>query len=292
MHFIGYESRFDEGMEVTSARLAPYRTHTSRALSVCIQQVGELLVQAQDQAHGISTTARFSKSVANQAHPFDCPGIGGSAGGVDVAGRALRAVSSSGTLLTDFDIPNHDGTNGILSSSGESTHKGGSGSGCSSTYSSSSSVGGIKKAVRSTSGSQVIATVDITVRCLWLCSRPGAGLVRYKVPLSLRLDALVSDYCSVQEIGAGHVRACRIDMIQGIRYAFRRRSNIPIHNEVTLAAGPDFGSECSGPGTSNPTPGVCLLDHACTLDELGIMNGDRIDLLYRPSALERSEVDN
>ena len=122
------------------------------------------------------------------------------------------------------------------------------------------------------------------MRCLWLCSRPGAGLLRYRVPVTTKLEVLVADFCAVQALPAAQVRACSLDMIRSVHHAFQRRT---CHGSDDDADDTMSSDDCSS-GGGGGMPGVAFLDHNHTLEQLHIVDNYLIDLIYRPSPFEYS----
>jgi len=235
VHFPGFDSRFNERLAVTSARVAPYRTHTSRAHSLHTSAVGEILLRTQDQVSGVSSE-RHTQSVANQQHPFDVPGTGLRADAHAALSRSATAASSVGLSLTPEE-----------------------------TTSSSS------RMTRQPSGNlNQLLLVEFMVRCMWLCSQPGGGIVRYKAPAHIKLSAVVQDFCEVQRLPLAQVRVARLDMIACVRHVYERRAD---GGSIVQRANSDL-------------PGVHFVHHTSSLEELGVQENEVIDIVYYPSKCE------
>jgi hypothetical protein len=203
VHFCGYETRFDETLSASSARLMPFRTHSHRPISMNSQEVQGLVGRIAAEQQGFSAVA----------------------------------------LTTHKSDDGNDSANNQSSSS--------------------------KSAV------MTVWTVEVRLRCLWLCSAPGAGLIRYSVPIDLSLRALVTDYCKNMRIEIGQVRLARVDMIHAVRYALQRRAHPPsstVFSDDGLFTRADF--------TGQGGPGVLYLDLNSTLRDVRVRDGEILDLIY------------
>lgn len=116
-------------------------------------------------------------------------------------------------------------------------------------------------------------TVEIKVRCLWLCATRGGGLMRALVPSSLKIKYILKDFCTVMNISEGKCMAARIDMIVGVNHAFKRRN---YHEN-----GENFDSHQSA--NLWDTPGVKYFNGECTVAETGLKDAnDILDIIYSP----------
>jgi hypothetical protein len=299
-HFTGFPDRFDEMVNVVSARLMPYRTHTARAPSISMEQVGDVLVRAQDEVAGF-VSVHHSHSIANHRHPFDRPGLLGAKAPMNVKRSSPAVVGEEGQdYEDDSDCPS---SSAPLESASASTF-------ATASTSSAMPLAGTSEATHSTGTDtsldactdDTVAEMDaeagadtdpqvkdrlapthhgrcleMRVRCLWLASTPGGGLLRYKLPEGVPLDAVVADFCMMHGLGMGQTRLAQVDMVAAARYAFARRSDLGSFGEA-------LGREEVREGTFGP--GVRYLDHARTMQQLAIPEGALLDLIFRPSATE------
>lgn len=254
-HFTGYDSKFDERVAVVSARLAPCRTHTSRAQSVCMSSVGELLIRAQDQARGVSS-ARHSQSVANQLYPFDLPGSLVRAN--HAASARHRQAALTGGDQSPVNVAAMDTSTAALPS-----------------FASTGSLCADGTVSSATSPKPKDAMLEIKLRCLWHCSRPGGGIVSYRVPAHMKLLAIAKDFCDILALNLAQVKVVLIDMIQCIRYAYERRIPTALQSEWSEDAA------CAKQGVACMR-GVLGLDLSSTLEELSVTNNSTIDIMYKP----------
>ena len=145
--------------------------------------------------------------------------------------------------------------------------------------------------------------IRIRVRCLWLCSVPGAGLMNMLLPPFLKVSAILDEFCDVMGINRDRVAASKIDIREAIRYAICRRSNTefkPFINETTddtTTIRNDTDDTTTSSTTSsvfenekfNKMPGVKHLDPTMTLAAQGVQNNDIIDIFM---TLETNDSNN
>jgi hypothetical protein len=248
VHFCGFDSRFDERIETCSARLAPYRTHTARAVTVRTQALSELLIRTQDELSGVAT-ARHTQSLANLQHPFDLP-VGAAQGSDRISAQRRR---DEVFRVTHFRERAEEKRSVPIIAPPELKRE-------------HSAEGQAGKRQR-------MEYVEFNVRCLWLMSRPGGGVLRYRAPSTTPLSLIVQDYCAVQRLSVGQVRACRLDMTQCMRYVYERRTSAALRREVEWALPPLLGQ-------SGELPGVYLLNSLLSLGELGVAQGSFIDFVW------------
>ena len=279
VHFCGYANHFDERLTMLSARLAPYRTHTTRPITVGLNAVGELLMRAQDEASGVQCVVRHSQHTANVLHPFDCPGRGSHSVGTVSAQRRRFEVMRPSTVQRVAAAPEVHPNPGIalvsllfpLTVPTQLT--------TAQTDTSSATPDCSASSISPPPKRQKLSVMYINMRCLWLISRPGGGIVWYKVPSATPLSALLVDFCGLQGILPGMVRACQLDMIQCARYAYTRRtpSSLQSDNEAMMPTG-----TATAEGRDGDQPGILYYNQACSLEELGVSNNCTIDLIYKP----------
>ena len=112
-------------------------------------------------------------------------------------------------------------------------------------------------------------SVEIRVRCLWLCASPGGGMVRMLVqPSRTTTGEVLKDFCTVMGLSAGRCAIARIDMVEAARHALTRRSRREIVPTPPTSVLPS-------PAPSSQlrhwdTPGVHYLSTQLTLSQAGI----------------------
>jgi hypothetical protein len=265
VHFLGFDARFDETISTFSARLAPYRTHTSRPMTMQLAALRDLLVRAMDETNGVAVV-RQAHSVSNLVQPFDFPGVGAT-GDVLGSAQSRRLQSQRATAAQSVVHP----ASSPASSAGDEAAPVPM---ADTKMPASASTAAVER------GSE---SVDILVRCLWLMSKPGGGVVRYKVPAAVKVQELVQDYCAVLNVPAGQVRAVRLDMFECIRYAHQRRA-VP---GAVRAEGEDEQAEEFPLAGQEGLPGVHSIGSGMTAGELSMSNCYIVDLLFAPSRDDR-----
>jgi hypothetical protein len=216
-----------------------------------------------DETNGLTMT-RQAHSVGNLVQPFDFPGVGASG---DVLGsaqnRRLQSLRSSAarTVVDSADLPAHAAGNEMPAAP---------------------RVDAKMPTLKSTSAAvRGGECVDILLRCLWLMSRPGGGVVRYKVPAAVKLQELVLDYCAVLEVPVGQVRPVRLDMFECVRYVQLRRT--VLRNAGDDEQNEEFPAAVAAAGEQEGLPGVQSIDPLMTAGELSMCNCYIVDLLFAPS---------
>ena len=109
-------------------------------------------------------------------------------------------------------------------------------------------------------------SIRVRLRCLWLASRPGAGLVRYLVVKLTILNEIISDFCSIMNIPRGRCRVAKIDMIQAIESLKERFHKVYTFDDDTPAL----------------EKGVCYLDPSLSVSDAGLREGDTVDIILIP----------
>ena len=157
-------------------------------------------------------------------------------------------------------------------------------------------------------------SIHLRVRCLWLASSRGAGMLRVLVPPTLTMQELMSDFCQVFTLGAGRKTAARINQAEAVRYAMARRLD-PITPEENRGAGArivrtaaatlarakhDIASKVSSnpaaqpweetAGGSNALPGITTFLPEMTVAQCGFVEGDLVDILYSPAEAESAAL--
>ncbi len=195
VHFRGYDSKFDETVPANSIRMMPFRTRSSRPISMNFQNVQSLVSRVTMEQQGFATTS----------------------------------------------VTNVNNTNIVTSK------------------------------MRDFAG----RNIEFRVRCLWLCSSPGAGLIRYVVPSNTTVRDVVIDFCKNMFIEIGQVRLARINMLHAVRYALQRRTHPP--SSTLFATDGLFSREDF---TVNSSPGVQHLDLNAKVCDLQIKEGEMLDIIY------------
>jgi hypothetical protein len=124
--------------------------------------------------------------------------------------------------------------------------------------------------------------IRIRVRCLWLCTVPGAGVMNMLLPPFLKVSSVLDEFCDVMGINRDRVAATKINIREAMRYALCRRSNIefePINetascNDTTYAT----SSVSENENKFSKLPGVKYLDPTMSLASQNVQNNDIIDI--------------
>ena len=305
--FLGHHPRHDEVMRTTTARIAPRRLRTQRPITVAREAVRDVL-----RATEIDTFCGAHPSAATTAAATEAESAAASFGQ-----RVPTRMSSSLTSGFGSKTSTCEFASAVITASvpvyansqqhrQEKLHR--------AYQQKQQQVGGKPAGENSKSAfTQPLSsmafepkrTVEVRLRCLWFNSAPGGGMVRFSVPSTLLLQDLLADFCALLHIRVDDVRAVRIDMIQAVRYAWRRRCSLqrppeprapphPYHHHPAPPAGAmdnaaalpaaytavDEGSYPRLFGAQGTGPGIQPLATQSSLDQLGIRDGDLIDVLY------------
>ena len=148
--------------------------------------------------------------------------------------------------------------------------------------------------------------IRIRVRCLWLAAIPGAGIMDMLIPPSIKLSAVLDEYCDVMGISREQVVAAKINVREAVRYAFCRRSDIdyePLDNDddtntntnnntnTNTSSSIDSNNDNNSNSNSNSKSknpsmyllnmaGVKYLDFNLSLSSHSIRDGDVVDIFF------------
>jgi hypothetical protein len=140
------------------------------------------------------------------------------------------------------------------------------------------------------------ACIEVKVRCLWLATCPGAGLIRFKCPDFISSKELLREFCKCMGLIEARASLVSIDMVPAVHYAMARRQRGDVALSMVQHEMHHFQHKRQHHDHQHKykqqrweehnLPGITFLDTGESLSDNGVMDDDLLDILYRPTKEE------